>query len=101
VNLGRYLEVLRARGVARVATFTTMGRLPFAIVPLSIVLLMRQEGYNYGQTGAVVGAEALAVGVTAVFVGRLVDRVGRGRVILVTAPRPRCSSSRALRSGCW
>lgn len=84
MNLGRYLEVLRVPGVARVAAFATVGRLPFAIVPLSIVLLMREEGYQYGQIGAVVGAEALAVGLTAVFVGRLVDRVGRRRVILVT-----------------
>jgi MFS family permease len=84
VKLGRYLEVLRTPGVARVALFATTGRLPFAIVPLSIVLLMREEGYQYGQIGAVVGAEALAVGVTAAFVGRLVDRVGRRQVILVT-----------------
>ena len=84
MKLGRYLEVLRAPGVARVAAFATMGRLPFAIVPLSIVLLMREEGYHYGQIGAVVGAESLAVGLTAGFVGRLVDRAGRRRVILVT-----------------
>jgi MFS family permease len=84
MRLGRYFQVLRAPGVARVAAFATTGRLPFAIVPLSIVLLMREEGYHYGQIGAVVGAEALAVGVTAGFVGRLVDRIGRGRVILVT-----------------
>jgi MFS family permease len=84
VNLSRYLEVLRAPGVARVAVFAMLGRLPFAIVPLSILLLMREEGYQYGQIGAVVGAESLAVGVTAGFVGRLVDRSGRGRVILVT-----------------
>jgi MFS family permease len=84
MNLGRYLEVLRAPGVARVAVFAMMGRLPFAIVPLSILLLMREEGYHYGQIGAVVGAESLAVGVTAGFVGRLVDRSGRRRVILVT-----------------
>lgn len=83
MKLGRYLAVLRTPGVARVVLFATMGRLPFAIVPLSVVLLMREEGYQYGQIGAVVGAEALAVGVTAGFVGRLVDRVGRRQVILV------------------
>ena len=84
MNLGRYVAVLRTPGVARVALFAATGRLPFAIVPLSVVLLMREEGYHYGQIGAVVGAEALAVGVTAGFVGRLVDRVGRRQVILVT-----------------
>lgn len=83
MNLRRYLDVLRVPGVARVALFATTGRLPFAIVPLSIVLLMREEGYHYGQIGAVVGAESLAVGITAGFVGRLVDRVGRRQVILV------------------
>ena len=46
MNLGRYLEVLRAPGVARVAVFAMLGRLPFAIVPLSILLLMREEGYQ-------------------------------------------------------
>jgi MFS family permease len=84
VKLGRYLEVLRTPGVARVAVFATTGRLPFAIVPLSVVLLMREEGYAYGEIGLVVGAEALAVGLTAAFVGRLVDRVGMSRVVLTT-----------------
>jgi MFS family permease len=84
VNLRRYLEVLRTPGVGRVVAFTAAGRLPFAIVPLSIVLLMRKEAYGYGEIGVVVGAEALAVGVTAAFVGRLVDRVGMSRVVLAT-----------------
>jgi MFS family permease len=84
VKLARYLDVLRTPGVARVALFATTGRLPFAIVPLSVVLLMREQGYDYGQIGAVVGAEALAVAVTAAFVGRLVDRVGMSRVVLAT-----------------
>ena len=84
MGLGRYLEVLRTPGVSRVVVFTATGRLPFAIVPLSIVLLMREEAYDYGEIGVVVGAEALAVGLTAAFVGRLVDRVGMSRVVLAT-----------------
>jgi MFS family permease len=84
MGLGRYLQVLRAPGVGRLVGFTAAGRLPFAIVPLSIVLLMRDEGYDYGEIGVVVGAEALAVGLTAAIVGRLVDRVGMSRVVLAT-----------------
>jgi len=102
MKLGRYLEVLRLPGVVRVAAFATIGRLPFAIVPLSIVLLMREEGYHYGQIGAVVGAESLAVGVTAGFVGRLVDRVGRTHVILVTGATTAlvlCAGTLAILSG--
>ncbi len=102
MNLRRYLDVLRVPGVARVALFATTGRLPFAIVPLSIVLLMREEGYHYGQIGAVVGAESLAVGITAGFVGRLVDRVGRRQVILVTGATTAvvlCAETFAILSG--
>jgi MFS family permease len=84
VNLSRYLDVLRAPGVARVVVFALIGRLPFGTLPLSMVLLMRHEHYPYGQIGAVVATEALAVGVTAVFVGRLVDRVGHARVLITT-----------------
>jgi len=84
VNLSRYLEVLRAPGVARVAAFALLGRLPFGTLPLSMVLLMRHEHYPYGQIGAVVATEALAVGGTAVFTGRLVDRMGHARVLITT-----------------
>ena len=85
VNLRRYLDVLRAPGVARVVVFALIGRLPFGTLPLSMVLLMRHEHYDYGQIGAVLATEALAVGVTAVFVGRLVDRIGHARVLITTA----------------
>ena len=84
VNLSRYLDVLRAPGVARVVVFALIGRLPFGTLPLSMVLLMRHEHYDYGQVGAVLATEALSVGVTAVFVGRLVDRIGHARVLITT-----------------
>ncbi len=102
MGLGRYLEVLRTPGVSRVVVFTATGRLPFAIVPLSIILLMREEAYDYGQIGVVVGAEALAVGVTAAFVGRLVDRVGMSRVVLATGAMTTialCAETIAILSG--
>ncbi|MEA2365707.1 MAG: hypothetical protein QOE69_883 [Thermoleophilaceae bacterium] len=82
MNLRRYLDVLRAPGVARLALFTLIGRLPFAVVGLSIILLMRREGYGYGEVGAVLAAEGTAIALTAGFVGRLADRAGRDRVIL-------------------
>jgi MFS family permease len=84
VNLSRYLDVLRTPGVARLALFTLIGRLPFAIVGLSIVLLMRREGYGYGEIGAVLAGESVAIALTAAFIGRLADRTGRTRVILVS-----------------
>jgi MFS family permease len=84
MRLRRYLEVLRTPGVARVALFALIGRLPFGTLPLSILLLMRQEHYEYGQIGAVLAAESLAVAVTAVIAARLIDRLGQTAVLLVT-----------------
>jgi MFS family permease len=83
VNLSRYLDVLRTPGVARLAFFSLIGRFPFAIVGLSRILLMRHEGYGYGPIGVVAAGEGLAIALTAGFVGRLADRTGRTRVILV------------------
>ena len=82
MDLSRFLDVLRAPGVARLALCTLTGRLPFAIVGLSIVLLMRREGYGYGDIGVVLGGESVAIALTAAFIGRLADRTGRSRVIL-------------------
>jgi MFS family permease len=84
MRLSRYRDVLRQPGVGRLALFTTVGRLPFGILPFAVVLLMREESYGYGEIGAVLAASALAVGLTAAFVGRLIDRAGQTRVILVT-----------------
>ena len=83
MKLRRYLDVLRTPGVARLALFTLFGRVPFAIVGLSIVLLMRREQYGYGDIGTVLAGESVAIALTAAFVGRLADRTGRRRVILV------------------
>ena len=84
MNLRRYIDVLRTPGVGRVAVFALIGRLPFGTLPLSIVLLMRREHYDYGQIGAVLAAEALAVAATAVVGARLIDRLGQAPVLLVT-----------------
>ena len=84
MNLRRYIDVLRTPGVRRVTVFALIGRLPFGTLPLSIVLLMRREHYDYGQIGAVLAAEALAVAATAVVGARLIDRLGQAPVLLVT-----------------
>jgi MFS family permease len=83
VNLSRYLDVLRAPGVARLALFTLVGRFPFAIVGLSRIFLMRHEGFSYGAIGAVAAGEGVAIAATGAVLGRLADRRGRTPVILV------------------
>ena len=83
VNLSRYLDVLRTPGVGRLALFTFLGRFPFAIVGLSLILLMRHEGYGYGEIGLVSAGEGLFIALTGALLGRLADRKGRSRVILI------------------
>ena len=83
VKLNRYLDVLRTPGVGRLALFTFVGRFPFAIVGLSLILLMRREGYGYGDIGVVSAGEGLAIALTGAILGRLADRKGRSRVIMV------------------
>ena len=83
MRLSRYLDVLRTPGVGRLALFSFVGRFPFAIVGLSIILLMRHEGYGYGDIGLVSACEGLAIALTGALLGRLADRRGRSRVILV------------------
>ena len=83
VKLNRYLDVLRTPGVGRLAVYTAVGRLPFAIVGLSIVFLMRREAYGYADIGITLAAESVAIALTGVFIGRLADRTGRSRVILI------------------
>jgi len=83
VKLNRYLDVLRTPSVGRLALFALVGRFPFAIVGLSIVLLMRREAYGYADIGITLAAESVAIALTAAFIGRLADRTGRTRVILI------------------
>ena len=82
VRLGRYLDLLRSPGVGRLTLFTFIGRFPFAIAGLSLIFLMRHEGYGYGDIGLVSAGQGLAIALTGAFLGRLADRKGRSRVIL-------------------
>jgi MFS family permease len=74
-----------------------VGRLPYGMLVLALILLLRAEGFSYAETGLVTGASGLAVGATAPVLGRVVDSVGQTRVMPVTgqgASRPTWRSSR-------
>jgi Major Facilitator Superfamily len=81
----RYLDLLRAPGVAPLFAASTIGRLPYGMNVLALILLLRSEGLDYAEVGIVTGAAGLAVGVTGPVIGRLVDRVGQTRVLVATA----------------
>jgi MFS family permease len=81
----QYLDLLRTPGVAALVAATTLGRLPYGMNVLALILLLRAEGFGYAEVGIVTGAAGLAVGVTAPLLGRVVDRLGQTRVLATTA----------------
>jgi MFS family permease len=62
-----------------------IGRLPYGMNILALILVLRAEGFSHAEVGIVSGTSGLAVGVTAPLLGRAVDRVGQTRVLVTTA----------------
>ncbi|MFZ0090516.1 MAG: MFS transporter [Solirubrobacteraceae bacterium] len=83
--LHRYRSVLAAPGCARVFATALLGRLPQGMSSLAILLLVRAATHSYATAGVAVGAFAFACAASAPLQGRLVDRFGRGRILLPSA----------------
>jgi MFS family permease len=79
----RYLDLLRAPGAAPLIVGGVIGRLPYGMNVLALILLLRSEGLSYAEVGIVTGAAGLGVGAIAP-VARLVDRIGQTPVLVVT-----------------
>jgi MFS family permease len=83
--LQKYRSVLSAPGARRLFVSALAARLPQGMSSLAILLLVRDATRSYAAAGAAVGAFALATAACAPVMGRLVDRSGRGRVLLPLA----------------
>jgi MFS family permease len=80
------LRALLARPYAlRMLLSALVARLPEAMVPLALLLLVRAEHGSYGAAGAMAGAFAIGAAVGGPVAGRLVDRLGQPPVLVVTA----------------
>ena len=79
-----YLGVLRHGPAARPFAAAVVARLPIAMAPLGMVVLVQSVRGSYGIAGVVTGAFAVGTSVGAPVWGRLMDRVGQARVILPT-----------------
>ena len=71
-----YARILRTPGIALLVTATTIGRLPFAINVLAIVLFLREETGSFAIAGLTAGMLELGSAVGVPLAGRLVDRRG-------------------------
>lgn len=79
---GRYGQLLRAPHVAAITAAALLARIPIGIIGLAIVLFLREETGSYASAGAVAAAFAVGSASAAPYLGRLVDRLGPGRVLL-------------------
>jgi hypothetical protein len=82
---GRYRLLFRAYGVRGVLGWSIVARFPLGMIPLGLVLLVRDAGGSYGTAGLVVAAYSIASAIGAPVAGRLVDRRGQAWVLLPRA----------------
>jgi MFS family permease len=83
--LAKYGSVLGTAGAPRLFVSALVARLPQGMAPLAILLLVRGATHSYAIAGVAVGADAFATASCAPLLGRLVDRIGRRRVIVPLA----------------
>jgi MFS family permease len=82
--LGPYRRVLAVPGGAALSLAGFVARLPIAMQTLGIVLLVAAARGSYGLAGAVSATFLITGAAAAPVLGRLVDRLGQTRVLLVT-----------------
>ncbi|GAA2110049.1 MFS transporter [Microlunatus panaciterrae] len=80
-----YLRLLRYGPAARPFIAATIARLPIAMAPIGILLLVQQERGAYSIAGLVTGAFAVGSAAGTPVWGRLMDRFGQTRVLLPTS----------------
>lgn len=90
MGVSTYLGVLRHGPAARPFAATVVARLPIAMAPLGMVVLVQNVRGSYGIAGVVTGAFAIGTSFGAPVWGRLMDRLGQARVILPTALSSAC-----------
>jgi Major Facilitator Superfamily len=78
-----YRRVLGARGVAAPLAGTTIGRLSIAAQPLSTILLIKGSTGSFAAAGLVEACYSLAAAGSLPVQGRVIDRIGQTRVVIV------------------
>jgi MFS family permease len=81
-----YFRLIRVPGSATLAFWGTAGRLPIAMRSISILILISAVTGSLGNAGVVSAAMLIAQGLVSPVIGRLADRYGQRRVLLITWP---------------
>jgi len=80
-----YRRVLSEPGALLFSATGFVARLPISMVSLGLVLLVADATGSYGLAGSVSAAYVIAEAALAIVHGRLIDRLGQGRVLAVAA----------------
>jgi len=80
-----YLELLGRPSVVRALGGSLIGRLPTAMTALAMTLALRAHGTDYRFIGAATGVLTVSLAVGGPVLGRMVDRWGQTRVLLISA----------------
>lgn len=84
-GFARYGALFRVPQARRLILSGLLARLPMGMVPLSLLLVIRETGAGFAVAGSVSGAYFVAAAVGAPIAGRLVDRRGSTRILLLRA----------------
>jgi MFS family permease len=79
-----YLDLMRAPGAAPLLIGGTIGRIPYGMEVVAIILLLRAAELSYAEVGVVTGIGGVTLVITTPLIGRLVDRLGQTPVLVVT-----------------
>jgi MFS family permease len=80
-----YLAVWRLPAAPLLLLAGFAGRMPSAMVPLALLLMVQQQTGSYAVAGAVSATSGIAAAVTAPVLGRLADQRGPRAILLVQA----------------
>src|SRR5215203_7158968 len=80
-----FITALRASGAARPFVASLIGRLPMGAIGLVFILRTHEITGSFAVGGVATGAYALALGLVAPGLGRLIDLKGQTRVLLGAA----------------
>ncbi len=84
-GIRRYQAVLAKPHMASLLAAAFVGRLPVGMFSLATVLFVSKETGSFAVAGAATGAFAIASGISAPIIGRVIDRVGQTPVLAVCA----------------
>jgi MFS family permease len=80
----KYVAFLRQPDVARLLVVALFARMPVGMVGFAMLMFLRESMGSFALAGSAVGVSFVAMAACAPIQGRLVDRVGAGRLLMVT-----------------